>query len=134
MGKNAENKLTNNCAESNLTNNCIDSVDDNVTHAEEDNFARLNLESGSITWAELTRHFARGVLIRVQQGVDLIDVARRFAEDDIALVQRWLDDCHIIRATDDDARDWTAREPEFWCVVVAPWVLVQEKIPATELH
>jgi hypothetical protein len=25
-----------------------------------------------------------------------------------------------------DAEDWHARQPQFWAVVVAPWVLVQE--------
>jgi hypothetical protein len=25
-----------------------------------------------------------------------------------------------------DAEDWHARQPRFWAVVVAPWVLVQE--------
>jgi hypothetical protein len=28
-----------------------------------------------------------------------------------------------------DAEDWHARQPQFWVVVVAPWVLVQEVRP-----
>jgi hypothetical protein len=26
----------------------------------------------------------------------------------------------------DDARDWLERQPVFWAIVVAPWVLIQE--------
>jgi hypothetical protein len=36
---------------------------------------------------------------------------------------------HIARAEMPDAEDWHARQPQFWVVVVAPWVLVQEVRP-----
>jgi len=32
-----------------------------------------------------------------------------------------------VRADDVDARDWERRNPVLWAVVVAPWVLVQER-------
>lgn len=87
---------------------------------------QLEKESGSISWSELVRHFARGVVIRVDAEIDLIDVAVCFANDDTARLQTWLTDNSVARASDDDARDWTRTEPEFRCVVAAPWVLVQE--------
>jgi hypothetical protein len=34
---------------------------------------------------------------------------------------------HIGKVTDEEARDWLARDPALWSVVVAPWVLVQER-------
>jgi hypothetical protein len=94
---------------------------------------RLNQETGVIHWTDLVRHFARGVVINVTESLDLIDVAACLARDDTVTLQRWLDESSLRRASDDDARDWTEREPEFWCVVTAPWVLVQEKRP-DELH
>lgn len=87
---------------------------------------QLDKESGSISWAELVRHFARGVVIRVDREVDLIEVAECFANDDTDRLQTWLTDKTVARASDDDARYWTEAEPEFRCVVAAPWVLVQE--------
>lgn len=97
---------------------------------------RLNLETGIISWTELVRHFARGVVIHVDRPLDLIEAASCLTLDDTATLQSWLDSGTVRRASDDDARDWTAREPEFWCVVTAPWVLVQEKamdeIPPTQ--
>ena len=88
---------------------------------------RLNQETGVIDWSELARHFARGVVINVSAQVDLIDAAICLIEDDAQKLEAWADEGKVRRASDDDARDWVKREPQFWCVVSAPWVLVQEK-------
>ena len=86
----------------------------------------LQQESGVIAWDELARHFARGVVVRVSGTLDLLTVAKGFAEDDKVQVEQWLADTDVARASDDDARDWVKRSPQFRCVVAAPWVLVQE--------
>ena len=65
-------------------------------------------------------------MLRLDGTVDLVEVAATLARDDVRALQARLDDGSVRRASDDDARDWVAREPEFRCVVVAPWVLVQE--------
>lgn len=86
----------------------------------------LQQEWGVISWDELARHFARGVVITVAGRLDLLVVAKGFAEDDKVLVEQWLAAEDVARASDDNARDWVARSPQFRCVVTAPWVLVQE--------
>ena len=91
----------------------------------------LNQQTAKIEWQELIKHFARGVVIRVNTDLDLIDVAHKMANDNVPALQTWLDSGSVRRASDDDARDWTKRQPLFWCVVAAPWVLVQE-ITGTE--
>ena len=88
---------------------------------------RLNAETGVLKWEELTPHFARGVVLRVSNNIDLIDVAEKIILDDKTSIEAWMNSGDVRRATDDDARDWVKREPEFWCVVSAPWVLAQEK-------
>ena len=88
--------------------------------------ARLNTETGRIRWAELERHFARGVVVRVSSGLDLVTVAAAFVRDDEAAVMAWMTDRRVWRASSDDARDWHARDAELWAVVAAPWVLVQD--------
>ena len=88
--------------------------------------AKLNLETAQLAWPELERHFARGDVIKVAVGVDLVDAALHVAENNTATVQEWLADGHIARAELADAEDWHARQPMFWAVVVAPWVLIQE--------
>jgi hypothetical protein len=90
--------------------------------------AKLNLETAQLAWSELERHFARGSVIKVAVGTDLIDAALNIAENNAATVQGWLADGHIARAEMTDAEDWHVRQPMFWAVVVAPWVLVQEVV------
>ena len=43
---------------------------------------KLNLETARIGWGELQRHYARGVLINVGEGLDLVEVAAYMAADD----------------------------------------------------
>ena len=88
--------------------------------------AKLNLETAQLAWPELERHFARGVVIKVAPGMDLVDAALQVAENNAAAVQAWLADGRLAKAELSDAEDWHARQPMFWAVVVAPWVLVQE--------
>jgi hypothetical protein len=88
--------------------------------------AKLNLETAQLAWPELERHFARGDVIKVASGMDLVDAALHVAENNAATVQAWLAEGRISRAELSDAEDWHARQPMFWAVVVAPWVLVQE--------
>lgn len=86
---------------------------------------KLNFETGRINWAELQRHFARGIVVVVSGELDLIEVAVKLHEDDKHQFETWVNNKQIWRARDDDARQWQAANTEFWSVVVAPWVLVQ---------
>lgn len=90
---------------------------------------RLNLETARIAWAELQRPFARGVVVKVAPGLDLVDAAVHVAANSSEVIQEWLADGRIARAELADAEDWHARQPTFWAVVVAPWVLIQETAP-----
>ena len=92
----------------------------------EDLSSTLNGETGKLRWAELARHFARGVVVKVAQGLDLVAVATSFVKDDKAAIEAWLAAGQIARAATADAVDWNSRQPVFWAVVTAPWVLVQE--------
>jgi len=96
--------------------------------------SQLLEEAGVIAWSELVRHFARGVVISVGAELDLIEVAQTLAADDTHSLTSWLEQGQVQRASDDMARDWTSREPEFMCVVTAPWVLVQERKSPSQLH
>lgn len=95
------------------------------TPPENDLIGKLNLETGKINWPELQRHFARGMVIVVAEGLDLIDVAAKLTEDDKAQFETWTKKNQVWRANDEDAIKWQESDPIFWSVVVAPWVLVQ---------
>jgi hypothetical protein len=87
---------------------------------------KLNLESGKLTWPELERHYARGIVIVITAELELVEVAASFAEDKKDNVEKWMNTGQIHRANDDDAKHWNDSDPVFWSIVVAPWVLAQE--------
>jgi len=86
----------------------------------------LNAQTGKITWQELARHFARGVVVCVDPGQDLVHVAGCLVSDLADEISRLHEKGALHRATDHDALRWEQGNNEFWAVVVAPWVLVQE--------
>jgi len=86
----------------------------------------LNAQTGRIGWAELQRHFARGLLLWVDPDLDLVEVAARIVDDDKDRVTAWLEQGKLAKPDLKQAKTWQATQPEFWAVVAAPWVLVQE--------
>lgn len=90
---------------------------------------RLNAETGKLAWHELERHFACGVVVKVSMELDLIEVAASMVKDDKAAIERLIHADKLSRASAEDAKVWHERNPAFWAVVAAPWVLVQEIKP-----
>ena len=89
-------------------------------------WAKLNGETAQLAWTELARHFARGVVIRIDPALDLIGVAVAVVSDDRDAVAAWTESGAMVHASEDDARRWHETDAVFWAVVTAPWVLVQE--------
>lgn len=97
-------------------------------------YAKLLGETAPIAWQELQPFFARGVVLWVAAGLDLIAVALAVAEDDKASIAAWLAAGQVNALSAAQAEDLLARDPPLWAVVVAPWVLVQERGARSELH
>jgi len=89
---------------------------------------KLHAEFAPVDWKEIERFFARGLLVNVGKELDLLEVAEAMANDDKESVQSWIDSGEVARMTDDAARDFAQRQPALWAVVVAPWILVQERV------
>jgi hypothetical protein len=90
-------------------------------------YAKLLGETAAITWQELQPFFARGALLWVTPGMDLVEVAMAVAEDNGGQVGEWLQSAAISKVEARLAEDLLARDPQLWAVVVAPWVLIQER-------
>ena len=86
----------------------------------------LNAQTGRTAWSELARYFARGLVVTLEQGEDLLKVAEILIDDDAGAVQSMYEKGLLRRARDKDAMRWQENDTQFWAVVVAPWVLVQE--------
>ena len=67
------------------------------------------------------------MVIRVDSDLDLVEVARCFANDDKPAVEAWINEGKVEHLGMHDAKDWGGRDPELRAVVVAPWVVVQER-------
>lgn len=88
---------------------------------------KLNMETAPMPWKELLRHFAAGIVIVVDNDLDLIQVAACIANDDKAAVKKWMAANQLMKVSDQQARAWTAQDAVLWAVVVKPFILVQEK-------
>ena len=97
-------------------------------------YAKLLGETAAISWQELQPSFARGALLRVAPDADLIEAALAVAEDDRERVAQWMANGQLGRLEVEQAQDWLERDPSLWAVVVAPWVLVQERAERPRLH
>ena len=76
---------------------------------------------------ELERFFAGGMVISVDENVDMIQVAQWMASDDVAAISGMLEKKEIQKVTDDQARIWSDSDAMLWAVVVKPWILVQQR-------
>jgi len=97
-----------------------------MSHDQEELITQLNKETARLSWKELEPHFARGSVIRVKKGMDLIKVAAVIAKDDKNSLKLWMDAGDVGNASTDEAKHWAACESDFWAVVIAPFVIVQE--------
>ena len=87
--------------------------------------AKLNTETAKIGWSELQRFFAAGQTLYVSPGLDLIDVALAFQQDNTKQVKLWLEQELVSPVSDAQAGEWINHNNLLWSVVVKPWVLVQ---------
>ena len=91
-------------------------------------YDKLLTETARVTWGEIERLFAAGKVVEVADGVDLIEVAAAFADDNKDMVRTWMQAEKLGLLTDDSAQAWASEaEPSLWAVVVNPWVLVQQR-------
>ena len=89
---------------------------------------RLNFETARIAWQALERYFAGGKVLHIAPELDLIEVAACISEDNANAVQNWVATQQLRHLTDDTAKQWVEENPDnLWAIVVAPWVLVQQR-------
>ena len=89
--------------------------------------AKITLETAPIAWESLLPHFARGAVVAVDSALDLVAVAESFSRDDADQMSAWMAANQAGKVSDAQAAAWLEQQTEVWAVVVAPWILVQEK-------
>jgi len=87
---------------------------------------KLRAEIMAASWSELVYQFARGGLLVLAPGLDLLEVATAIALDAREQVSDWVASNALWRANEDDARRFQADSAlTFQFVIVQPWVLAQ---------
>lgn len=86
---------------------------------------KLNLETAKISWKELELFFAKGNLLTVSAGQNLIDVAEQIASDKQNEIESLILSKNIEFATPSWVRENCSENPTLWAVVVAPYVVCQ---------
>ena len=89
--------------------------------------ADLVRETAQFYWVDLQRFYARGRVLHVANGANLLEIAAILAQDKAALFKSYLDQGMVALATDDNAKAWVEANAQLWTVVVAPWILVQQE-------
>ena len=89
--------------------------------------AKLNLETSRIHWHDLQTYFARGQVVRVAPELDLIEVAAELTADNKTRFEQWMADQKVGDIPPELAQSWYDNNTELWAVVIAPWVLVQDR-------
>ena len=95
------------------------------TNQPEDLTTKINHETAKIPWSELQRFFAAGKAVYVAKELDLISVAKDFANDNSQKIQQLMEQGQVKLVDDETASQWVEEDALTWAVVISPWVLVQ---------
>ncbi len=82
-------------------------------------------QTAKISWHELQPHYARGAVVWVSEGMDLVDVAMQLRLDNKATFEQWIAEGKVSGISNELGQQLFDDNPEVWAVVVPPWVLVQ---------
>ena len=81
-----------------------------------------------VTWDALRAHLERGGLIVVARELDLVDTGVKVAADEAPAIAAWIREGKLSKPTTEQIELWAAdRATSFRCLIVSPYVLIQEK-------
>jgi len=82
-------------------------------------------------WHLLRAHLERGGLIVVDPLLDLAEVGVGVTADDVKTIERWLLSGLLGKPSAQQVERWDAEKAKtFLCLIVSPYVLIQEEPPA----
>ena len=88
---------------------------------------KLHEETALIAWKELQRFFAQGVVMWVDRDCDLVEIGTFIAEDQTDEIEALMASSKFVAVSNEQAKKWFANDISLWSLVVAPFVLVQER-------
>ncbi len=86
---------------------------------------KLNFETARISWKEIETFFAKGVLLQIEAGEDLVNTADLIASNNVKEIENLILNKKIAFATPEWVKKNCLPNTELWTVVVAPYVVCQ---------
>jgi hypothetical protein len=82
-------------------------------------------------WEWLMPHAQRDAVVIVDATLNLLDVGVAIASDNVSAVQHWISEQQLYKPSPEQLTDWsTDRTHRFNALIVQPYVLVQDLLPA----
>lgn len=89
----------------------------------------LAKDVADISWKDLLPHAKRDAIIVIKGDLELSEVAAAIAEDNTAMVQRWIGTQSISKPTPEQLTAWNQTlQKQFFALIVQPFVVVKEII------
>ena len=87
----------------------------------------IHQQTAKIAWQDLQRFFAQGRVLKLDESLDLVEVAVAMASDATRSLQLLVEKELLQHPSNEQAKRWFEEDTQLWSVVVAPYVLVQDK-------
>ena len=101
-------------------------VTEKVTVSQQELAAKVDVAE----WFMLRAHLEGGRLIVVDSLLDLAEVGMGVVADDVKVIERWIVSGLLGKPTAQQVESWDAEKGKrFLCLIVSPYVLVQEASP-----
>ncbi|MFT5137228.1 MAG: hypothetical protein ACI8XV_002265 [Arenicella sp.] len=88
---------------------------------------KLHEQTALIAWKELQRFFAQGVVMWVDDDCDLVEIGTFIVEDQAPKIEALVASTKLAAVSNLQAKNWFECDAILWSLVVAPFVLVQER-------
>ena len=88
---------------------------------------KLHEQTALIAWKELQRFFAQGVVMWVDEDCDLVEIGTFIVDDQAKKIEALMASTKLAAVSNVQAKNWFERDVSLWSLVVAPFVLVQER-------
>lgn len=88
---------------------------------------KLLAETAKVSWKEIEKFFARGVVLEVSSELDLLEVATNMACDDSFEIKKLMQAGKLGELNVAQAKEWSVYDDGLWAVVVSPWIIVQQR-------
>jgi hypothetical protein len=89
--------------------------------------AEFHTQTATISWQDLQPHYASGAVVMVARELNLVEVAMQLRGDNKVQFELWMAEGKVSGVGDELGQRLFDDNPAVWAVVVAPWVLVQQR-------